>query len=354
MKPRDRVLKALRHEQPDRVPLFYRDVPEVDQRLRRDLSIDSRDELLGLLKIDFRWVEPRYVGPPLEDAATGRRRSIWGVEYRYLEAGHGGYWETVASPLAGVQEVTVLDDYPWPRLDWFDFSVVAEQVRRYDDFAIMTAPGVASPDVIATIQDLLGMEQTFLAMKLCPEFFSALVERILQFDLALVEQIHQAAGGRIDFFRTGSDFGTQRGLLLGIDEWKRFFRPALAAMGSVARCFGAHHYHHTCGGVRPLIPHLIDCGIEVLDPLQVTAAGMAPAGLKADFGDQVCFSGGVDEQQLLRVGSTKDVCRGVRGLLDVMAPGGGFFVGPTHNFQTDIPTANILAMYEAARQWRYP
>jgi len=353
MKPRDRILKSLSHETPDRVPLFYRDVPEVGRRLESDLGVGSRDELLELLQIDFRWVEPRYVGPPLEDPSTGHRRNIWGVEYRYLEAGHGGHWEPVAFPLADIEDAAVLEDYPWPRLDWFDFSVLKEQVGRYDDYALMTAPGVASPGVLTVIQDLLGMEETLLAMKLRPEFFLTLVEHVLRFNLALIEKMHEEAAGRIDFFRIGDDFGTQRGLLFSIEDWKKFCRPTLVAMSSAARRFGARYYHHTCGAVRSLIPHLIECGVEVLDPIQVKATGMAPAELKADFGDRLCFSGGVDEQELLRNGSPDDVRRGVRELLDEMAPGGGFFVGPTHNFQADIPTENIMAMYESAGSWRY-
>jgi uroporphyrinogen-III decarboxylase len=105
--------------------------------------------------------------------------------------------------------------------------------------------------------------------------------------------------------------------------------------------------------VRALIPAFIEAGVDVLDPVQVKAAGMVPAELKAEFGDRLCFSGGVDEQELLPRGTPAEVCQSVRELLDVMAAGGGYFVGPTHNFQADIPTRNIVAMYEAARNWTY-
>ena len=136
MKPRERVLTALSHEEPDRVPLFYRDVPEVGRRLERDLGVSGRDQLLEYLEIDFRWVEPRYVGPSLEDEATGNRRNVWGVEYRYVEAAHGGHWQPVEFPLATVEDAAALDDHPWPTLDWFDFSVLPEQTRQYDDYGV--------------------------------------------------------------------------------------------------------------------------------------------------------------------------------------------------------------------------
>jgi len=139
-------------------------VPDVDARLRRDLGLESRDELLELLQIDFRWVEPAYVGPSLADETTGRRRDVWGVEYHWIEAGHGGQWEPVAFPLAKVDDPAALDDYPWPKLDWFDFEAVDMQLQQYRDYAIMTAPPVASPGVLATIQFLLGMERTLTDM----------------------------------------------------------------------------------------------------------------------------------------------------------------------------------------------
>jgi uroporphyrinogen decarboxylase len=353
MTSRERVLAALRHEETDRVPLFYRDVPEVDARLRRDLGVASRDELLELLGIDFRWVDPAYIGPPLENKETGIRRDVWGVEYRWVAAGHGGQWEPVAFPLESVEDPAALDGHHWPRLEWFDFGAVDAQLRRYRDYATMTAPGVCSPGILATIQNLVGMERAMTDMLINPGFFHALSERILAFNLAYIERLYAVAGDRLDFYRIGEDYGSQRGLLFGRPQWREFIRPSLVAMSGLAKRHGSAYYQHSCGSVRELIPDLIDVGVDVLDPVQVTAAGMDPAELKAEFGDQLCFSGGVDEQELLPRGSPEEVARGVRDLIGVMSPGGGFFLGSTHNFQTDIPTANIVAMYAAARNYQY-
>ncbi len=350
MLPRERVRRAFAREATDRVPLFYRDVPEVEARLRADLGLDSRDALLEYLRIDFRWVEPAYMGPPLEDPATGHRYDIWGVEYSWIQAGHGGHWEPVAFPLADVEDPAALEDYPWPSVDWFDFSVLEQQLQRYRDYAIMTAPGVASPGVLNTIQFLVGMERAMSDMLLNPAFFHALSERILTFHLEFIRRFYAVAGERIDFFRIGEDYGTQRGLLFGPDLWRAFIRPTLLAMSRVPKAAGSLYYQHTCGAVRALIPELIATGVDVLDPLQVKAAGMAPAELKAEFGDRLCFSGGVDEQELLPHGSPAEVAAAVHALIRVMAAGGGFFLGPTHNFQADIPTENIVAMYQAAQE----
>ena len=355
MKHRERVLTALRHEEPDRVPLFYRDVPEVDQRIQRDLGLRDREALLRYFDIDFRWVEPRYVGPPLEDEHTGHRRDIWGVEYRYvLFSETAGYWEAVNHPLMDCEDPTALDNYPWPSLEWFDFSDLKNQVAAYDEYAIMTGPGCASPGLLQSpIQSLVGEEKSLMDLLLHPALFDALVQRTLDFVLPFIDRMLGAAGERIDFLRIGDDYGTQNGLLIAPDQWCKHIQPALKAMAGIAKKHGAYYYQHSCGSVRKLIPHLIQTGVDVLDPVQVKAAGMVPAELKAEFGDRLCFSGGVDEQELLSRGTPGDVQAGVHRLLDDMARGGGFFVGPTHNFQNDIRTDNIVAMYEAAQSWSY-
>jgi len=349
---RQRVLTAMQHREPDRVPLFYRDVPEVEARLRADLHLPDREALLRHFDIDFRWVGPAYIGPAL-DGPAGYSRDIWGVQYRYTVAGHGGYWEPVGSPLSEVTEIAGLNAHTWPSLEWFDFAVLDEKLRQYEEYATMTDPGFSSPGVLATVQNLLGMERAMTDMLLRPDFYQALIDRIMVFNLAFLTRFFEAAGRRLDFFRIGDDFGAQGGLLISPRAWRRFFAPTQVAMSRIAKAHGAYYYHHCCGAVRDLIPLLIEAGVDVLDPIQVKAAGMQPARLKTDFGRRLCFSGGVDEQELLPNGTPAEVRAGVCALLDVMAPGGGYFVGPTHNFQADIPTANIVAMYEAASSWRY-
>ena len=191
------------------------------------------------------------------------------------------------------------------------------------------------------------MERTMTDMLLNPGFFHALAERILEFNLAFIERLYEVAGSRIDFFRIGEDYGSQNGLLFGKAQWHEFIRPTLEALSRIPKQHGSYYYHHSCGAVRELIPELVEVGVDVLDPLQVKATGMVPAELKAEFGDRLCFSGGVDEQELLPRGTPEEVAAAVGELTAVMASGGGFFLGSTHNFQADIPTENIVAMYEA-------
>lgn len=355
MTHRERVLAAVRHEETDRVPLFYRDVPEVEERLCRDLGLADREALLRYFDIDFRWVEPPYVGPPLADPDhPDRRLGIWGVEYRFIRFNErAGYWEPVSHPLENANSPADLASFEWPDLEWFDFDAMTEQIQPMEDYALMTAPSYASPGILQSpIQSLLGMEKSLIDMMEKPAFFHALVDHVMAFVEPFIDRMLAAAGGRIDFLRIGDDYGTQQGLMLSPALWREFLRPAWDRIKAVADRYGATLYLHSCGGVRPLIPDLIDAGVDVLDPLQVKATGMVPAELKQAFGAQLCFSGGVDEQELLPHGPPDRIRSEVHRLCDAMAPGGGFIIGPTHNFQEDIPTENIVALYDAARFWK--
>ena len=354
MTHKERVYTSMRHRMPDRVPLFYRDVPDVEERLLKDLKLETRDELLEFLGIDFRWVRPEYIGPSLKNKDTGRCKNIFGVEYKYVPAGHGGHWEPVSFPLQNVSNPEALEDYSWPSTDWFDFSVLEGQLTKYGDHAIMTAPGVdSSPGVLTVIQDLIGMERAMADMLINPDFYHALIEHIMEFNLAYIKKMYDVAGNRIDFFRIGEDYGSQQGLLFGMEQWKEFIQPTLLKMSEIPKKNHSYYYQHTCGGVAALIPLLIESGVDVLDPVQITAKGMDPRELKDRYGDKLCFSGGIDEQQVLPNGTPEQVRDEVIRILNIMGKDGGYFVAPTHNFQADIPTENILAMYAAAREWNY-
>jgi len=330
---------------------MYRDVPEVRERLKRELKLDTDEELFQYLDIDFRWVEPVYTGttPML---SNGHKKDIWGVEWKYTRFSESaGYWNEVFHPLAGTYDPEALDDYPWPTVDDWDFSGVENLCDQFSEYAIMTAPGIASPGIFQyPVQNLIGVERSFTDLFMYPQFMEKLIEKVLEFHLAFIDKLFSSAGGKIDFFRIGDDFGTQRGLLMDIETWKIFFQPAFKAMADRAKRYGAHYYQHSCGSIRDLIPHFMQAGVEVIDPLQVKASGMDPEELKSEFGHLITFSGGIDEQELLPHGTPEMIRKEVRRMVGIMSPGGGYFLGPTHNFQDDIPTENILAMYEAGNE----
>ncbi len=352
MNHKERVLKALNKDIPDRVPFFYWDTPEFGEKMMSYYGFTNRDQLLEHLDVDFRWVEPTYIGPQLVDEAKKSKKDIWGVGYSRIQTGEYEYWQADHFPLQGITDPIALDDFAWPTNSLFDFTSLDEQLTRYKDYAIMTAPGYSSPGLFRIVQRLIGRDSFMEVMMSHPKFFAALCSKVTQFYESFIEEFFTVAKGRIDFIRVADDFGSQTGLTIGNDHWENYIRPAIDAFTKVPKEMGAHFYMHSCGGVRKLLPNFISAGAEVLDPIQTRASGMSPEGLKKDFGQLITFCGAMDEELLLRQGTPKQVKDGVNELLDVMAPGGRFILGPSHKIKVETPVENVIAMYEAARQWQ--
>lgn len=352
MNHKERVLKALNNEIPDRVPFFYWDVPEFGDRMMSYFGFTNRDQLLEHLDVDFRWVEPKYIGPQLVESDNKRKKDIWGVGYSRIQTGEFEYWNADIFPLEGVIDPEVLEDYPWPTNELFDFNSLPEQIERYKDYAIMTAPGYSSPGLFRIVQRLIGRETFMDVMMSHPKFFKALCDKVVSFYTDFLDAFFEAGDGKIDFVRVADDFGSQTGLTIGQDHWDKYIRPAIDAFIKKPKEMGAHFYMHSCGGVRKLLPNFISAGAEVLDPIQTRANGMSPDGLKKDFGKLITFCGAMDEELLLRKGTAEQVKEGVKELLDTMGPGGRFILGPSHKIKVETPIENVIAMYEAARDWR--
>lgn len=354
MNHKERVLKALHSEFPDRVPFFYWDTPEFGEKMMKHLGFSNRDQLLEYLDVDFRWVEPKYIGTQLISEDRKRKRDIWGVGYTRIEEGNNAYWLADSHPFEGITDPTYLEDYSWPSSDLFDFSSLDQQLTKYQDYAIMTAPGYSSPGLFRIVKRLIG-EQTFTEVMMdYPKFFKALCLKVVEFYTDFMQHFFEVAGDRVDFIRIADDFGTKDGVTISSDQWDLYVRPAIDAFTEEAKNNSAHFYMHSCGGVRKLLPQFISAGAEVLDPIQTTAIGMSADGLKKDFGKIITFCGAMDEELLLKQGAPNMVKEGVTRLLDTMAPGGRFILGPSYKITEDTPVENVLAMYEAARAWTYP
>ncbi len=354
MNHKERVLKALNSEYPDRVPFFYWDTPEFGEKMMTHLGLKSRDEVLEYLDVDFRWVEPTYTGPELVDKSEKRKRDIWGVGYSKVKKGKYEYWQADSFPLEGVTDLLALDDYHWPVADLFDFSTLDSQIKKYKDYAIMSAPGYSSPGLFRIIQRLIGRDTFMEVMMNSPKFFEKLCYKVIGFYTEFLDCFYDVAQDRVDFIRVADDFGSQSGLTIGNEHWENYIRPAIDAFTERAKENGSHFYMHSCGGVRKLLPQFISAGAEVLDPIQTRAMGMSPDGLKKDFGKLITFSGAMDEEKILRKGTPEDVKNGVTELLDIMAPGGRFILGPSHKIKVETPVENVIAMYKVAREWKYP
>ena len=321
--------------------------------LKHVLGLENRDELLDFLDVDFRWVEPVYTGKDLISNDGLTKKDIWGTGYSKVNNGGFEYWEADSFPLEGETDPYALEDFNWPTTDLFDFNSLRSQIRKYKGYAIMTAPGYSSPGLFRIIQRLLGRDTFLDVITYHPKFFARLAKKISEFYLDYIDRFFEKANGNVDFIRIADDFGSDLGLNISKDIWEEDVKPVIQSFVEVPLSHGVKFYMHSCGSVRKLLPEFISIGVDVLDPIQIDAMGMEPSGLKEYFGPYITFSGALDEKLLMKKGAEDKVKDGVKKLLDIMAPGGGFILGPSHKIKHETPVENVIAMYEAAKEWKY-
>ena len=338
MTSRERVLTTFGHREPDRVPLWFGAAPGLVEKLTAACGVTDEEALLDRLHVDFRRVHARWFGPDLAGA------NLWGVQ-----RGGSYYGQPLSHPLAGVTTVAEVEAHAWPSPDWFDFSHLRAQCAAWSDYAIIGGPWVV---VFTDATELVGMEEFFEKLYTHPEVMAAVLQKVSDFYYEVAVRFFEAAADQFDIFFFGDDFGTQQSLLISLDHWRQFCVPHLRRFCDLGRAAGLRLMFHSCGAVRTLIPDLLDLGLDALNPVQVGAAGMDLAALKADFGAHLTFHGALDHQQILPFGSADDVRAEVRRVIDIMAPGGGFCLAPSHDLLLDeFPPQNIIAMYDEAYEY---
>jgi uroporphyrinogen decarboxylase len=184
-----------------------------------------------------------------------------------------------------------------------------------------------------------------------PAIAECILERIHQFDLALTRRILDEISGRLLFVYVAEDLGTQESLLMSPALFRRRLKPRMARMIELIHSYGVKVFHHDDGAIRPLIPDLVEIGIDLLNPVQWRCRGMDREGLARDFGPRLVFHGGIDNQRTLPFGSPEDVRREVRETIQAFRSAKGYIVAPCHNLQANTSTANVLALYQAAHEF---
>jgi uroporphyrinogen decarboxylase len=350
MTPRDRWLTFFRGERPDRLPCDYWGTAEVTSRLLEDLGCATERELWQRLRIDkCIYLAPRNFQAKEDTWHTPSLFSIWKIETRLVPYGDGlgVYEEVVKSPLAGAESVNDIEKFSWPDpADW-DVSGLRSECERWAGYPILGA----SYEPFYLYSRMRGMEQALEDLSQNPAIVDAAMERIYEIHASVILRALEVAGDLIDFVYVAEDLGTQESLLMSPATFRRFLKPWLAKMICLAHSFGAKVFHHDDGAIRPLLPDLIDIGIDLLNPIQWRCRGMEREALVRDFGKSVVFHGGVDNQQILPFGTTEDVRKEVREKVRLFRDGKGYIVSPCHNIQANTPTRNIVALYEAVQEF---
>jgi uroporphyrinogen decarboxylase len=339
MTPRERWLAVLERQKPDRVPMDYWATGEATQNVMRHLGCATRQELVRRLHIDdVVWAFPRYVGPP-----TPPDEDMFGCRHQLVDYGTGVYAECVHHPLAAYQSVEEIErEYTWPSPDWFDCSTLAEQIRGREAYPICA--GGSEP--FLTYKDLRGQERAFMDLIEHPDIVHYCLDRLFDLAYELTQRIYEQIPGQVTLSYVAEDMGAQQGLMFSPEHVRAFLLPRMKRIIDLVHEAGARVFHHNDGAIRKVLPDVIRLGIDILNPIQWRCKGMEREGLKRDFGQEVVFHGGMDNQHTLVFGSVEEVRQEVRDNLRILGEGGGYILAPCHNIQAVSPPENVVAMYD--------
>ncbi len=381
MSSRERLLTALDHNEPDRVPIdlggnqtgihkfAYQDLIE---HLGLTESIEIMDAVQQLARpseavLERLRVDTRYVFAGPGEGYDGsinkveRDGGFWfdlvdefGVRWSMPEE-HPLYMDVSHSPLAGLSQKQ-MEAYDFPRGDdparFAKLREQAQEIREHSPYAVVSG---ISGVVYEYCWYLRGLENWFIDMIEDPDFCAALLDRTLKFWMDWFKGFLDECADVVDVIMIGDDLAGQTGPLFSPKFYRKIVKPRHKQLAQYIRSrTSAKLWYHTCGACREYMPDLIDNGIQVLNPVQISAKDMEPAGLKSDFGERLSLWGGaVDSQHSLPNNSPEQIREEVKQNLAKFMPGGGYVFNNVHNIQAGVPPENVLAMYDAAYEFGF-
>ena len=271
----------------------------------------------------------------------------WGVRRKRA----GQYWDITHSPLSGAS-IDDIKGFPWPDTTIEDDRLVAlhdkaKHLRDEDRFVV-----VGEHPVFGILEMgcwMCGYEDFLARILIDPDFVLAFFETFFLIQSSIIEQYYGAIGEYIDLTISGDDFGMQLGSMVSPAMFREFIAPFFSKRIQLTKKLASCYYwHHTCGSVVELLSDIIDCGVDIINPIQTSAVGMDPADLKARFGDRVVFWGAIDVQDFLRTADPDLVKQHTKNVIRTLGRDGGYILAPAHNIQDDVPPENIIAMIQTA------
>jgi uroporphyrinogen decarboxylase len=329
--PRERIWQSIRHQQPDLVPWHIACTVPTRQKLEGYYGTSDLDLVLDQHIVKYR------VRLPYTEIYPDFFQDEFGVVWN----------RTIDKDIGNVKDHLLKER----RLKGFNFPDPHDPRR----LAPLPAFIAANPNRFRLLSVsfsmferawiLRGMENLMVDMLEAPTFVDELMDTILDYDLGILED---ALRCDIDGVVFGDDWGQQSGLIFGPRLWRRFIKPRMAKLFQTTHAAGKAVFLHCCGKVQELFPELIEIGLDVFNPFQPEV--MNPYDIKKQFGERLCFYGGVSIQKLLPFGSPVQIQSEVKRLKQEIGRGGGFILAPSHDMPGDIPLENLLALIEAARE----
>ena len=375
MNSRERVMTAVRRAEPDRIPFDLGGMAQSGihrlayAALRRHLGLPEIEvEVLNIntqqarLDADFqerlgidahlvysRWADPRRAAVR-EDGPFLVYTDEWGVGRRMPRDG-GLYYDVFHHPLAVDELEGAWRDYRWPDpADPARFAGLAQEARQARDSNRFVVLMGLCPGVVEMYSWLRGYERFYADLATEPEIVSRFLDQMVELKTAYWRRALAETEGCVDAVNEADDMAGQTAMLFSPAMYRRLIKPYHRRLFSAIKqaAPGVQLIFHSCGAVRPIIPDLIEIGVDILNPVQITAAGMHPFELKREFGRDIVFwGGGIDAQQTLSSGTAQQVREEVKRNVEALAPGGGFVFAPTHIIQPNVPPENLMAMWEA-------
>jgi uroporphyrinogen decarboxylase len=380
---RERVLAAIHHEQPDRVPLIigvsnatgikmkpYKGIKNIVGVQAQDNYIYDWPEL-GTAAIDeetMRRLHSDVRGVlDLEPEDIRKRNRERDPHSDYIDSWGSGQteiseddWFPSVHPLPDARTTDDLDSYKgWPDMgDPTRIAHVRDRAKRLaeeNQYAILATPWLLFP--FERAYAMQGMETFLLNMARDPDFARALMEKIAVYCKQLMGRFLEELGDNVDIIKIGDDLGTQESLMISPKMYREILKPIHADFISYIKDrTNAKILFHSDGDVAPLIDDFIEIGVDILNPIQTSAGSMSDLStLKKRYGNNIVFCGGIDTHRILPYGSPADVRQEVRRVIDILGPGGGCMIGAVHTVMNNVPPENVLAMVDAVEEFgHYP
>ncbi len=355
MLPRERILTACRRGRPDRVPYVFGFTPPLQKVFERETGATNPADYFGF---DIRSVGPkptclrpdfRHLYADL-DLPNNCEFDEWGVAEVPPEGDDEDtrHFRHRISPLRNATSVEEVLAFPLPDLDAeYRYVGLAAEVEaiKARGLAVQGGLGFSTFDYSWLLR---GIDRFMMDMVADPEMTAAIMDRVVGLLRRVVRRI--VASG-VDVIIWGEDVGTERAMMMSPASWRQWIKPRFRSMIEAAKETNPEviTWYHSCGNIEPIIPDLIEIGVEVLNPLQPEA--MDPARIKQQYGDHLAFWGSVSVQRTMPWGSPDEVRAEVRERIETVGRGGGFVLAPAHVLEPEVPWGNVMAFVEAAREY---
>ena len=375
MKPRERVRLALNHQEPDRIPIdlgatIISSIAKTTYvQLKQQLGLPLEEitmldyvqqlpyvseDLMQRFGVDFRLVQlPAATAAGVDIFEEGNYYAFtdrWGSKL-HMPKENGFYFDWVDFP---IKEPTLaaLDQYRWPRPDSDEtnarLGAVAKWLYENTDYALVGS-AVIGGGIFEQPARVMGLQNFLMALLTAPQFADRLMEQITDIYIESCSRYLDHVGQYLQVFTFWDDVTGQNGWLIRPELYRKMIKPKQKRLvEAIKKKTDAKLFFHCCGAARGLIPDLIELGFDILNPVQVSARGMDTKELKAEFGKDITFWGGIDTQRVLPFGKPQDVADEVKRRIDDLAPGGGFVLAAVHNIQALVPPENIVTMFDTA------